>query len=379
MEYENYLQKMRDIQKNILEYIESEDNEEDSYLNLIGFFNDQNIFEDPHIFKETITLILCISSNHHRTSHFFYKIDQILLYFKDEILKNFPNYEIFTIFRKNYRILLFMIKEQMIKPDVSIFSNLTSKTYKKVYYPNYFSPEFKLLFATKEKVRQGMTRKFGLSPPTGSVVSESEKFDKKRFEGENDDQICRLIREDEIESFTQYISKANISLSSTVGSSIFETNSFLINKNPSLIEYAAFFGSLKIFNYLMENKIELTPSLWLYAIHSNKMELIHILENNKIVPDDNSYQESLLEAIKCHHNEMTNYIMNTILKNQNFDKKAVFSQSIRYNNYVYFPDEIDFDFNYFFDLCKYDYYSVVEMFLKENINLNQTKIPNSII
>lgn len=172
----------------------------------------------------------------------------------------------------------------MIKPDVSIFSNLTSKTYKKVYYPNYFSPEFKLLFATKEKVRQGMTRRFGLSPPTGSVVSESEKFDKKRFEGENDDQICRLIREDEIESFTQYISKANISLSSTVGSSIFETNSFLINKNPSLIEYAAFFGSLKIFNYLIENKIELTPSLWLYAIHSNKMELIHILENNKIVP-----------------------------------------------------------------------------------------------
>lgn len=70
---------------------------------------------------------------------------------------------------------------------------------------------------------------------------------------------------------------------------------------------------------------------------------------------------------------MTNYIMNTILKNQNFDKKAVISQSIRYNNYVYFPDEIDFDFNYFFDLCKYDYYSVVEMFLKENINLNQTK------
>ena len=65
----------------------------------------------------------------------------------------------------------------------------------------------------------------------------------------------------------------NISLLSTIKPSIFEINKYLI-------EYAAFFGSIRIFQYLRFNNIELQPSLWFYAIHSNNTEMIHLLERD---------------------------------------------------------------------------------------------------
>lgn len=375
MDYDVYLKKMRENRNALLEYLDDEQNTDEVFEKINKYFNDQKIFEDPHFFKETITLISCIANNHHRNEHFFDKIDRILSSFKSEILKNFSNYEIYTIFRKNHRIVFFLLNEKVIKPDVSIFANLTSKMYKKAYYPHYFSPEFKALFEKKEHLRQELSQRMAKLPPRGEHIERnSEKFEKKRKVAENDEKVCQLIREDSIEKFEMYVNKVNLSLSSTVGSSIFETNAFLINKNPTLIQYAAFFGSLKIFNYLIENGIELDPSLWLYAIHSRNLDLIHILENHKILPEDETYKECLLESIRCHHSNMTKYIMNDILKNQNIDKKAIVAQSIRYNNYEYFPDQMSVDFDIFYDLCKYDYYSIVKLFLNENLNLNQTKI-----
>lgn len=47
---------------------------------------------------------------------------------------------------------------------------------------------------------------------------------------------------------------------------------------PSLIEYAAFFGSIKVFNYLYKNEVKIYQSIWPLAIHGNNPELIHLLE-----------------------------------------------------------------------------------------------------
>lgn len=67
-------------------------------------------------------------------------------------------------------------------------------------------------------------------------------FESKRDEGENDSYISKLIRQDLIAEFVAHVNQANISLSETIISpSIFETNSILLDKEPTLIEYAAFF------------------------------------------------------------------------------------------------------------------------------------------
>ena len=45
--------------------------------------------------------------------------------------------------------------------------------------------------------------------------------------------------------------------------------------------------------------VELTPSMWLYAIHSQNAELIKYLEDNHISPPKNDYLPILKESIKC--------------------------------------------------------------------------------
>ena len=100
-------------------------------------------------------------------------------------------------------------------------------------------------------------------------------FHELRKVGEDENFICKLIRDDNIKDFIVYVNKNNIQLNTPIKLSIFETNAFLIkkqnesqNKGITLTEYAAFFGSIQIIKYLQMEGEKLTPSLWLYAIHS---------------------------------------------------------------------------------------------------------------
>ena len=64
--------------------------------------------------------------------------------------------------------------------------------------------------------------------------------------------------------------------------SIFETNSFLLEREEtSLIEYAAFFGSIQIVKYLDLNGVDLSDSLMLFAIHGKNVELNNFLEEKE--------------------------------------------------------------------------------------------------
>ncbi|KAK8881805.1 hypothetical protein M9Y10_044441 [Tritrichomonas musculus] len=136
-----------------------------------------------------------------------------------------------------------------------------------------------------------------------------ESFEANRQKGENESYICQLIRDDLIDEFISYTNKVNYPLNdSIIPSSIFETHSFLMNKQTSLIEYSAFFGSIQIFHYLLFNKVELRPELWLYAIHGRNAEIIHMIEENHIKPKDESYTECFFNSIKCYHNEIAAYI-----------------------------------------------------------------------
>ena len=53
-----------------------------------------------------------------------------------------------------------------------------------------------------------------------------------------------------------------------------------------LIEYASFFGSIQIIQYLRYSNVQLMRSMWLYVIHSNNVELVHFLEENEIKPEE---------------------------------------------------------------------------------------------
>lgn len=82
--------------------------------------------------------------------------------------------------------------------------------------------------------------------PTESILDD---FDRKRETGENDTYIAEMIRNDLVDDFISYVTRTNTSLTSTIPHSIFETNLYLYGKNPTLIEYTAFSGSIQIFHY----------------------------------------------------------------------------------------------------------------------------------
>ena len=195
-------------------------------------------------------------------------------------------------------------------------------------------------------------------------------FDENRMNGENEDYICYLIRNDMIEDFIVYINKNNTSLSKSINPSIFESNPFLLKNKPNLIEYSAFYGSIQIFKFLFMNKIDLKPSLWLYVIHGRNPDLIHFLEENHIKPKDTSFKECLNESLKCHHIELTNYIQNNLYPNPNENEFYLFSKSYRYYNYSCFPKELINEY-VFYDLCQYNYIKLVELLINTtNIDMN---------
>lgn len=124
------------------------------------------------------------------------------------------------------------------------------------------------------------------------------------------------------------------------------------------------------------NNIKLTKSLWLYCIHGENGEMIHLLEENHINPPKNDdhcdiYDEVYIEAIKSHHNEIANYIMNCYLTNEDEKSKGFIIQYLKYFNFVYIKKEM-INESLFYDLCQYDHSLFVNDFLKEkNIDLNK--------
>ena len=170
-----------------------------------------------------------------------------------------------------------------------------------------------------------------------SETIESDIFDEKRNIGENDSYLCKLIHDDSIDEFITFFNRQSLKSSSKIKPSIFETNSFLLNKRKiTLIEYAAFFGSTQIFKYLQLNYAPLDKNIWLYAIHSNNGDLIHMLEELGIKPQ---YEECLKESIKCHHNNIANHIFD-MYKDDDQDDDNMIEYAIKNYNYSLIPDDM---------------------------------------
>lgn len=357
MDVNEYLKKMKEIQQNILDFIDQNDDIETNFQNLNYIFDEQKIGSNKHDLKLILHFILKISNNQHRTACFFNKIERILKFFKNEITTYYTNFEIFNIFKGNKRIILFLIKEKIIYMNKSIANEMTKGKYREMKYPEYFYPEIKPF---QEDLYRDINQ---------------DNFEEKREIGENDDFIFEMIRKDLVEDFISYVNKTNFSLETRFMTSIFETNSFLVKSlSTSLIEYAAFHGSIQILQYLLFNKVEFNQSLWKFAIHGNNAEIIHLLEENKLKPDDEFLNQYLEEAIKCHHNGIANYFQNIYLQKEKYD---AYFQCFKYYNFFFIENELLHNHFSLYDLCQYEYYDLVDFILKsEDDNINDIIILN---
>ena len=348
MNIQSSIEKMKSIQNLILEFIDNEDAEEENYQNILKLYSNFKIGGNKNELKSFLYLISKISNNHYRNENFFSKIEKIILNFKKDIDHFFTYFDIFQIFIKNKRILLFLIESKIIEINQSIVNAMLEKKYYKMKYPQYFYPEIKS-FINKELIEH-------------IQFEIPENFDEKRKIGENDYYLCELIRKDKIEEFITYINQNSLSLNSIIENSIYETNPLLLKKKISLIEYATFFGSIQIFKYLMLNGAKLTKSIWNFAIHGEDQEIIDILLKSDI---EKLYEQCIFESIKCHHNHIVNYFRSNLIEEitKADDNEKILKSLFHYYNFSFFPDDFNYKFIFYY-CCKYDYYDLVDYLIK---------------
>lgn len=65
-----FIEKMKNYQRSLLEYIDDEKNLEENYINLLKLFKTQKIQDDQKELKLLFTVILNIANNHHRSDKF---------------------------------------------------------------------------------------------------------------------------------------------------------------------------------------------------------------------------------------------------------------------------------------------------------------------
>ncbi|KAK8839218.1 hypothetical protein M9Y10_032147 [Tritrichomonas musculus] len=351
MEVQQKIDQMKQIYNLLITFLEDESNSSNNFIDFTNFINNEKIIDDKHEITDLLLLISNVSTNHHRSPNFTSKIEQILTHFESQIKSNYTSSELYEIFSTNMQILLFLFNKKLLMMNETIYNSLKDN---KFFIPEL--NEYKKLHSTKIP----------------------DNFENKRRIGQNDDYLCTLIQNDLVEDFISYVHRSGVKLSITIKPSFFETNPFLINKTPSLIEYASFFGSKQIIMYMQYNGIELKPSLWLFAIHSNSADLIRFLESNHVKPDsEDEYITYFYEAIKCHHNNIANYILDYFIDSNklyditltNYDSNF-FNRAFQYRNYEFLPEDLHYKY-YIFYLCQYRYYSLIKVFLNlKDLNIN---------
>ncbi|KAK8841567.1 hypothetical protein M9Y10_027191 [Tritrichomonas musculus] len=382
MNIDKYLDEMKCIQLQFLEFIEDDENVEENFQNLCFKLENNKIRDNKHQFRLFLHHIASICVNHHRGQNFFGKVERVLQLFKDDIQKFYTNSEIFNIFEGDKRILLFLIEEKMMIFDEYIAKTIINEKYIEKKYPQYFTPEIKTFMNERWFPKYDPNK--WLSKWVEDIKEDLPRnFHELRKIGENESYICQLIRNDNIKDFIVNVNQNNISIKAQIEQSIYETNSFLIkklnessNKNGvTLIDYAAFFGSIQIIKYLQTQKTEITQSLWLYAIHSQNAELIHFLEDCDVEPSV-SYEECFKESIKCNHNDIADYILSNYLQDDDQMPIGTFSKSLKYYNFGFIQKGL-INGPSFCLLCKYDYYLLVEDLLTNRIiKINKAIIQN---
>ncbi|KAK8888125.1 hypothetical protein M9Y10_039186 [Tritrichomonas musculus] len=216
MSFQEYLDTMKDIEGNIVYFLEEEANSEENFLILESKFNDTKKSDSKYYLLSLMHLISNIVYNHYRFPNFFARIERILLFFKEDIKKYFSNSEVFNIFRSNKRILLFLIEQQLIIIDEYIVRKIAkTDQYIRAKYPQYFQPEIQPF------INEKWFTKYDPNTKENEWVEEIKKelpenFYERRKEGENDSQICELIRKDMITEFVAHVTRNDVSLNSKI-------------------------------------------------------------------------------------------------------------------------------------------------------------------
>ena len=358
MTIQDYLSKMEEIQKAILKFIESDNDCDNNYNNITKLLNNLKLSQNPKYLHSVLHIIASISDNHNLKLNCLDKLFKILKYLNaDGLISKIPNLTVFNIFKYNKKTLLFLINEHFIEVDNYITRTVNRTIFYAYGYSTFLYPEIKNFICDNDP--------YDYEKSIKEYYSKNMDKYKERLTFKNIDKINEIILNDSIKEFSKVYKNSKLGIEN-----VFESNVFLLphdhhfpTTHPSMIEYAAFCGSLNIFKFLMSKGEKLTPNLWLFAVHSNNLEIIKLLVKKHVEPEEKDYGEVLEESIKCHHNEIANYIIKNLYKCSGNKAFNIYLFAIKYHNYSFIPKGF-ITAKSFYSLCKYDYVYLLEQVLK---------------
>ncbi|KAK8887631.1 hypothetical protein M9Y10_038684 [Tritrichomonas musculus] len=361
MDISDYINNKKLLCRVLLYYIKNDDNTESNFRALTNMITSHKIQESREEVKEFLHLLTLVSCNYHRCLNFYKKIESIILFFVNDIKKYFSNNEIYEIFFINKRVLLFLIQQKILLIDDFVLRQIIDRN-----YYTYFYPEIKQHFdETNRQIIEDELYRYD------SHVFDN--FDEKRYDGENEHYICRIIRQDLIHEFSIYFNLNQIT-NPYIPKSIFETNNFLIENSPTMIDYALFFGSYKIVNFLIHKNHKIFYSSLKYCVFSNDQRLIHLCEEN--IKDDTSrhfINQIIVNSIRCYNNNVAYYFMNKSA--ENLEPSNFYEVGIACHNYSFSPTILDD--NNIKQLLQYNYLTVLMHYLNDKVDDGEANIRES--
>ncbi|KAK8889561.1 hypothetical protein M9Y10_034311 [Tritrichomonas musculus] len=241
---------------------------------------------------------------------YIYLYCQILQFISSKIKPLFDSHEISSLFENKSALLVFL------QAKLITANSIIQKFDNRQFDINFFFPDIE----TAKK-------------PKNIKTMQNDEY---RFYGHNEDNIAKIIRNDDVHSLNKALKLDELLLNSTIHTSRYETFDFVksFGKKPSLIEYSAFFGRVNVFRYLLERGAVVSEVLPEFAVCGGSIEIIHSLEENKHLTFG---AECLQASVEFFQYELIEYIIST-----NNVKYSIFDllESIKHFNYEVFIEII---------------------------------------
>ena len=217
-------------------------------------------------------------------------ISKILEHYCNIISKTFSSDELMSIF-KNRTIIYILLKNNLI--DISAIYEVGSINFFKFFCKEIY--ESKVYHENDEKDLQRL------------VQNLDDNHDIYCRKGVSINPFAKIIREDDIDTFQEYVSQNNIRINGSINTGVYEScNLFAAETHEvTIIDYAAYYGSINIFKFLIMNGARVTNSTKISAIVGGNLEIIHILEQ-----ENSAFNQFCLTiAIIYNQNDIFDYLI----------------------------------------------------------------------
>ncbi|KAH0793308.1 ankyrin repeat protein [Histomonas meleagridis] len=120
------------------------------------------------------------------------------------------------------------------------------------------------------------------------------------------DSLCYYIKEDELENFQNYLSKnPTFNINQKIPSPQYTAPFYVcFELSIDLLSLSAFYGSLQIFKYLIEQNVQITKRCSLYAVAGGHSDIINILKEKGV-----SFSDCFYTSVQYHRYELSDLII----------------------------------------------------------------------